>query len=186
MPTSSLCSFSRTPAPGWLLGISHFSPRAKKGAEDPWELTNASIFFFLFFFFFPWNAQRKKTVKIDPELQVLGSNWKKGKVFLVIRGQTVLLPSSPTALTHLLIFTGPSAPRGSQAVGAGRGCLGSQGSSLTGTLIFLLGNYPGDQAALRNSNLSMFLPPVLSQAACLSSPLVLACFFFFSFLVVPF
>lgn len=27
-------------------------------------------------------------VKTDPELQVPGSNWKKGKVFLLIRGQT--------------------------------------------------------------------------------------------------
>lgn len=39
------------PTPGWLLGTSYLSPRTKKGAEDLWELRNASVIGFSFFSF---------------------------------------------------------------------------------------------------------------------------------------
>lgn len=109
------------PTPGWLLGTMLSLSKGKERSRRSFGTMKClyfggflffpffffspfsflpffffSPFSFLFFFFlFPWDAQGNKTVKIDPEWQVLGSNWKKGKVFLVVRGQTALLPSSP-------------------------------------------------------------------------------------------
>lgn len=95
--------------------------------------------------------------------------------------------SGSVSSLHLSVFKGLSAPRWPPRHWGwveGAWARSSQSSSLTSTSIFLLRKRSGDQAALRYSHVSTFLPPCTISGGWALLPLSPAMFSFFPFLVL--